>query len=57
MFRTIEHWIYNNLDLGDTFSVFFAAKIYDRAKQIEKDVIEGNMEYADGKAALHDLAY
>lgn len=33
--QDIHSWIYNNLDLGDNFTIFYVAHIYERAKQIE----------------------
>lgn len=35
----IEVWLYNNVDFGDSYSIFYAAAIYDEIDRVLKDFL------------------
>lgn len=41
MKKNIHSWIFNNLDLGDNFSIFFAAVMYEKCDNVEREFISG----------------
>ncbi len=47
--RDIEFWLFNNLDMGDYFSIFYAAQIYEKSLKIEQDFGSRKLEYFEAK--------
>ncbi len=41
----IKSWIYQNLDFGDTFSIFFIAQMYNKISQSYEDYVANKKAY------------
>ena len=47
--------MFNSVDLGDSFSVYYAAQIYDRIRIIHQDFISGTKPYYEAKGELQAI--
>ncbi|KRX04066.1 hypothetical protein PPERSA_12513 [Pseudocohnilembus persalinus] len=57
MKKNIHSWIFNNLDLGDNFSIFFAAVMYEKCDNVEREFISGQIQYFQAKQELQNISF
>lgn len=48
-------WLYNSLDFGDSYSIFYAAAVYDEIDLILKQFLMGTQTYFQAKIRLQKI--